>query len=82
MAVYTCDVFVVEHNAMKRPADAPDQLWGGPWFTPEVMVVDVEADNPFEAKLLAAQMGHCTHLFVDPYVVGCTDPTLSPRYPQ
>lgn len=70
MAVYTVEVLVVEHNAMKRPPDAPDQLWGGPWFTPEVLVVEVEAECPFDARLLAAQMGHCTHAFVDPYVVG------------
>lgn len=80
MAVYEVEVHVVEHEDMKRPVDAPDQLWGGPWFTPEVMVVDVEADDPFEARLLAAQLGHCTHLFVDPYVVGCSEATLSPRY--
>lgn len=80
MAVYEVEVQVVEHDDMKRPAGAPDQLWGGPWFTPEVLVVDVEADDPFEARLLAAQLGHCTHLFVDPYVVGCSEATLSPRY--
>lgn len=80
MAVYEVEVQVVEHDDMKRPSGAPDQLWGGPWFTPTVLVVDVEADDPFEAKLLAAQLGHCTHRFVDPYVVGCSDPKLSPRY--
>jgi hypothetical protein len=80
VAVYEVEVQVVEHNAMKRPPGAPDQLWGGPWFTPEILVVDVEADSPFEAKLIAAQMGHCTHRFVDPYVVGCSEAKLSPRY--
>jgi hypothetical protein len=70
MAVYSVEVLVVEHSAMKRPSGAPDQLWGGPRFAPEVLVVEVEADDPFEARLVAAQMGHCTHAFVDPYVVG------------
>jgi hypothetical protein len=69
MSVFTVDVHVVEHSAMKRPPGAPDQLWGGPWFTPEVLVVEVEAESAFEARLVAAQMGHCTHAFADPYVV-------------
>lgn len=74
VAVFTFEVDVVEHDEMKRPADAPDQLWGGPWFTPETLVVQVEAENAFEARLLAAQLGHCTHSFADPYVVGVRDP--------
>jgi hypothetical protein len=69
MAVFSVEVHVVEHNEMKRPPGAPDQLWGGPWFTPEVMVIEVEADDPYTARLIGAQMGHCTHRFVDPYVV-------------
>jgi hypothetical protein len=70
MAVYSVEVQVVEREAMKRPADAPDQLWGGPWFTPEVLVIDVEADGPYEAEIIAAQMGFRQYPFVDPYVVG------------
>jgi hypothetical protein len=70
MTIFTVEVLVVEREDMKRPAGAPDQLWGGPWFTPEVLVVHVEAKNAFEARLVAAQMGHCTHAFADPYVVG------------
>lgn len=71
---YDFEVYVVEHNAMKRPEDAPDQLWGGPWFTPEVLRVEVAAASISEARWLAAGMGHCTTLFVDPYVVDVVGP--------
>lgn len=60
MAVHEFEVFVVEHGEMKRPAGAPDQLFGGPWFTPEVLRVQVEADTIADARWLAAGMGHCT----------------------
>lgn len=79
MAVFEFEVDVVEHDEMKRPAGAPDQLWGGPWFTLEVMVVQVEVANAFDARLLAAQMAHCTHAFVDPYVVAVRDPKKGPH---
>lgn len=70
MAVFSVEVLVVEREEMKRPADAPDQLWGGPWFTPEVLVIEVEADDPLEAEIIAAQMGFRPYPFTDPYVVG------------
>lgn len=74
MEVYDFEVYVVEHNCMKRPQGEPDQLKGGPWFIPEVLRVEVEADSISEARWLAAGMGHCTTLFVDPYVVDIVGP--------
>lgn len=74
MAVHEFEVFVVEHDGMKRPAEMPDQLFGGPWFTPEVLRVHVEADTIADARWLAAGMGHCTTAFEDPYVVDVIGP--------
>lgn len=74
MAVHEFEVFVVEHDGMKRPAGTPDQLFGGPWSTPDVLRVWVEADSIADARWVAIGMGFGAPTFKDPYVVDVIGP--------